>query len=263
MSDRKRSLFRRRVSDKTLRDDALALYLDALRLDRRDDLADELLEHVRDCPVCRREILRLDEALREEDFSALGPHPLLDQEAIQEEERRRRKRSWTIFGVVAAVVLAAAVYAYLLVDRKIEEERAKFEQEIMTDSISLALRDSLEAIAEREELRQREAERARQDPFRPNDALENLLTMEIAPPGLTIHSPEVGDTLVAPITFSWSFGTPEQRYVTVFSNAGVHDELEVKNDAAVMNETPPPGVYYWKLSSMEDLLYIGKFYVAP
>jgi hypothetical protein len=263
MSERKSSLFRRRRSDKPLRDDALALYLDALRLDRRDDLAEEVLEHVRDCPVCRREILRLDEALRTKDLSTLGPHPLLDQEAIQEEERRRRKRSWTIFGVATAVVLAVAVYAYILVDRKIDEKRAEFEQEIMTDSISLALQDSLAAIAEREQLRQREAERARQDPFRPNDALENLLTMEIAPPGLTIHSPEVGDTLVAPIRFAWSFATPEDRYVTVFSNSGVYDELEVKDDAAVMNETPPPGVYYWKLSSMEDLLFIGKFYVAP
>ena len=66
-------------SDRHLTDDAVYLYVDALKIEKLSGLPDVVLDHVQECLQCKHSIQEVYNLVSEQDYSPLGPHPYLDQ----------------------------------------------------------------------------------------------------------------------------------------------------------------------------------------
>ncbi len=88
--------------DSHLTEEAVALYVDALKLDRLRMLPQSMLEHVETCETCKEEITGLFSLLAEEDYSKVTLHPFLVEAG--------NKTQWSIstFLRIAAIVVAVA-----------------------------------------------------------------------------------------------------------------------------------------------------------
>jgi len=69
-------------SDGHLTDDAVYLYVDALKIEKLYGLQDEVLDHVQECLQCKHSIQGVYNLVSEQDYNPLEPHPYLDQKKI-------------------------------------------------------------------------------------------------------------------------------------------------------------------------------------
>lgn len=79
---------------------------------------------------------------------------------------------------------------------------------------------------------------------------------------ITILSPKIGENVKRNILFYWEIDIEGPIYLKILNNRG--DELfsyEPEKNQFRFNEKLPPGLYYWKLQSEDDLLFVGKFFV--
>ncbi len=80
---------------------------------------------------------------------------------------------------------------------------------------------------------------------------------------LNIISPQVGMiTNGEKVEFRWEYNNVERLQLTVLNNRQEIVVSTQSNDQRYMlTSTLPKGLYYWKLESATDLLYVGKFIV--
>lgn len=100
-----------------LNDSGVTLYIEALLLDRVEDLPKSIRKHAEECPVCQHEIADFYDFMKEEGMEIASPHPFLDKKSFRTTFRKAMHISSSL-GRVAAVVLLTVVscLGYLIVN---------------------------------------------------------------------------------------------------------------------------------------------------
>lgn len=253
-----------------LTDEGLSLYAEALKLDRLDQLPIEVLAHVEQCPECESQVGVIYSLIAEMDMDELGPHPSLEDKTETNSTAKSRFRDG---GRKLAILLLAgmAYYFYQASDgqpltENNEPSEANVEQKIEAgDSLQ-----QIESLEEPEFIPPPANNATDTEPqpiagnFTPSDNLESLIGEIVRSDNLEIISPNENIS-VRPgeqINFSWSTSLEEALFLIIVDNEENEiQEIEIDSSNYTYIVNQEPGLYYWKLESEEDLLYVGKFKV--
>jgi len=92
--------------------------------------------------------------------------------------------------------------------------------------------------------------------------LEGMLSDISRSESITVLSPEMGEVVQDNPLFEWEGREDETVYLIILDNLG-NELFRFKSDKNqfTLSEKLDTGLYYWKLESEEDLLFLGKFLV--
>ena len=238
-----------------LTEDGIALYVDALKLRRTQELPGAVCDHVGNCQLCRKEITGLFSLLAEEDYSAMGPHPFLDRK----QERKQENTRW-MYRVAALVVagLGISVIAYIIF----------FDKENVTPVTSHVRSDRMESVdttaqkTSENTVTGQDAGRMYAHSFAELPELEGLVAEEMRSSGIDGVSPAIGRYVNQPVTFDWKSGGDVPVILSVLTNKDslVH-RSRIDRLPHILQRSLSPGLYYWKLESGGELVFVGKFLV--
>lgn len=237
-----------------LHEEAIALYVDALRLQQVEQLPAELVEHVAGCFLCKEAVFTLCEVLPESHFENLGAHPFFDKpEAVKQDWIPRLLR-------LAAVFVVGAIAIYTLAQLR-EQQAPQLVREqshpLGADSVNVTTRDTT---------RLQTPAFASEELYAANFAtapdLESLLEDEIRAEDFEVLAPKNGSVFRGQIKFIWKGGEGSDLQLQVLSNREeiVFDATHVRSPF-LFSKKLTPGLYYWKLTTSEELLFVGKFLV--
>ncbi len=231
-----------------LNDDGVNLYVDALKLERRKDLPREVRAHVSDCPECKRKILDLCNALGDIPYAKDQEHPFFDQ------SRSDAGSTFVTYLRMAAGVFlllgVSAVAAYLWLRHPAATETASSLQSISADS-SGHVTPQVPAQSETY---------ARNYVESPN--LQGLVGRSFRSGDIKILAPAVGEVMHDSLAFGWDTQAPPPFVLRIVNNREDSVLTRSLGDSHfVLRQKLEPGLYYWKLESRDQLLYVGKFFV--
>ncbi len=251
-------------SDGHLTDNAAALYVDGMILDKMNDLPDAIVDHVDDCLGCKQTVLELHAVASQQDYTRQGSHPYFDQA-----RRASIPRRW-YYAAASILFLVGLMYLYFRgerdpayemadnppVERPVErpytppktEEALKVEDPGTRD---LASKAPLEQDPDNKLLA-----------YEPSVVLDELVHLNVRSFAADVISPANNDTLLLPVRFEWAIDLEEKIFLKIMNN--MEEERfsgEADNNRFEFREQLAPGLYYWKLETEDDLLYVGRFYV--
>jgi hypothetical protein len=231
-----------------LNEEGVALYVDALRLERTERLAEHIREHVAGCQECRMEVTGLYSVLREEplphDHTTLG----------------RESRHWSIpasaYRIAAAIVAVAGIGAlvYFLAPWSGEPQQAP--------PVTVAVPQAPDSAGTLETTAPERGEgRAIAADFRPDEELEGLVGSETRGEAFDVSSPGERSPREA-VTFAWVTSEQGPWSIVLLNNRGnVLRKAEVRSIPFVLKGPFKPGLYYWKVIRNDELSHVGKFRV--
>jgi hypothetical protein len=240
-----------------LQDEQIALYVDALKLKRTNQLPANLRAHVAQCQLCRKNITELFSLLIDEDYSNAGPHPFFDEVEL--------KRSWLprefvrlAAAIVALVGIAVVVY-YVGVVRKSGEAPPSIAGGTQTSA------DTLVAAEGHSPQVSQPSGQPLASRFEPWPPLEDIVNTEFRSGNLVAVVPKNDETFSAEgqkIEFDWKGYSATDVTLTILDNraASVYT-AQVTALPFVAGTTLPAGLYYWKIQNSAELMHVGKFRV--
>ncbi len=258
-----------------LTDEALALYAEALKFQEVDQLPEVLRGHLESCPQCQEQAMALYALIADQDYSGLGPHPTFGRGA------GRTTASILKMWFRPLLLLLMALLAFFLFLQQQQEKRQSGEKE--TPAITPAVEtDSLDIEAPlsppqaKEETGDRKPEIKNQKSkiedqkstmaiaanFTPSETLDPLVGAVTRSGGLSDIRPPAGAELEIgeAVVFSWRASSEEPLTLRLLNNR--EEEIFSRSVSAGRLDSPvelEPGLYYWKLETADDLLYVGKF----
>jgi hypothetical protein len=245
-------------ADGHLNDGGVSFYVDALKLGSENQLPEAILVHVESCLQCKEGIVQLADALKDQSFNRMGPHPRLSTERGAAGTAVRYMR--IAAGFVLLIGIAYFMYFISSADRESITETGPVDDadermegvDPRDDSVSPAPPESpIVPPGDRYAAN-----------FEPSLVYESLADIQYRSYGIQIHSPLIGEEVSDVIYFTGDVYYVGSVYLTILTNReeevytaemdGIDHRYRVDLD---------PGLYYWKLESDDDLLYAGKFIV--
>ncbi len=231
-----------------LDEEGVALYVDALRLERTERLPEALLAHVAGCQECRKNVTGLFSLLAKEPLEA--SHPTLGS---TEKARRIPPAAYRIAAmVVAAIGIATVVYFYTRKETPVQESpQVATAVPGGTDSMSAPSAAQPEHAAQKDIAAN----------FKPYEELEGLVGSELRGESFEVNSPgELSDRQA--VKFSWKTAGSGPWKIVVLNNRGdIVKEAEIRSASFVLEGPFKPGLYYWKVIQNDELAHVGKFRV--
>ena len=238
-----------------LTEEAIALYVDSLKLNRTNQLPKVILEHVADCKECKKEVTELFSVVEDQKYDIAEPHPYFDRTPAG----KQSKFSFTYrFAAVLAISAGLGLLFYYL--RSVHEEKQA--PPIRTGEQAMSREDTAKAppgdiVKEKETGKDQYAAN-----FTGSPNLEDLVNNEFRSGAIEVLSPSNGAVVRQEILFEWKSDTKAPFFVKVLTNT---EELRftatVSHQRYLFKEKLTPGLYYWKLETKDELLYVGKFLV--
>lgn len=233
-----------------LREEGVAVYVDALRSGDLSSVPDNVRSHVEDCLACKKQVTGVFSFLSRQDASS----------SLAGKAATRRKAdtsdSGKTFYRIAAVITAligVGVIGYLLTSGYFSRPAMTAKTEPPAVHADSALKPDSTRSPEAHQFA---------DAFRSSSELDELVGNELRSESVVVISPKNGIEVGARITFSWKEGGTNERNLSILNNKGeVVAKYRVKGESYVCKNTLPPGLYYWKLDDGSSLLYVGKFFV--
>jgi hypothetical protein len=237
--------------DTHLSEESLALYVDALKLNKVYLLPGVILGHVSDCEKCKSEIVEILSFVDHGSYSEVEPHPFLGKMA------KPTSAKFSLFYRIAAVFfigISISILFYLF-------RSTKDNGSALTDSaISVAHQESKKGTLKRDELANQQNIFA--DNFFESPNLENLVNSVSRSESPIVVSPKNNAVESQNIIFEWKLQEAGWVSVTLLSNKeDVLRNIRLKHSKFFFSEKLNPGLYYWKLEREGELLYVGKFFV--
>jgi len=139
----------------------------------------------------------------------------------------------------------------------LKQEEAKAPQQVQTPEKKESLPTGKKKPSIGEKLKQLYAEN-----FKPLPAMEGMLAYNARSASVKIISPQNGQNFQKEVFFQWENQENKPFYLKIYSNRGVElFSSRVDTTQFVLTKKIDPGLYYWKLESDDELLYLGKFFV--
>ncbi|MEM1319357.1 MAG: hypothetical protein AAGG75_03825 [Bacteroidota bacterium] len=261
--------------DGHLNDQGIALYVDALRKNRVEQLPDEVVDHIENCLLCHQKAIDLYAIMEASGYSEADRHPSLEPQPAR---RIALRPYWLPAAVAAAVLLVLSVIFLTQKDLApaagpvIAQEDSPQNPRPPANPPASDSSQQEQPPAPKELVPPRKTTPSPQAPqliaanFAVNDELESMVGEVYRDEGFEALSPAVGEDFAPgqPINFAWKEKTSERLYLYILNNQEkeMHKVILISNRFQL--DLPlDPGLYYWKLESEEDLLYIGKFNIRP
>jgi hypothetical protein len=246
------SLFR---ADSHLTDEAVALYVDALKLDRLRMLPQSMLEHVEKCETCKQEVTGLFSLLAEEDYSQLTPHPFLEETG-----NTKQRQIFTILRIAAIIVAVIGIGAIVV---------ALFlrgnDKEIVTPVVTQRAQEdtsSSHGVAKVDKKKGEVAQSLIAARFVESPELEDLMRSSVRSAETEVQSPANGSTVHPGSILRWTTSAQPPFDLTILDNRGYAvKSFRLRSNAFDMKDSLQAGLYYWKLVAEGNLLHVGKFAV--
>lgn len=251
-------------SDGHLTEEAVYLYTDALKLETTESLPAEVLDHVQECHECKHAIRETFDLVREQDYEALRPHPYFDQKKTDTNITYS-----TITRIAAAVVLVIglAFLAYFFLP---ETDKPVAIEDRIEDPMTITPEEFVPVPPDITEP-ERELTVPREVPepaelfaanFEPSPFYENLAGQPLRSHMIRIETPEPGEEITDDIYFSWETRSPMPLHLQLIDNTGnVIWRTTTEAQSVPFDADLDPGIYYWRLDTDDELLYVGKFIV--
>jgi hypothetical protein len=236
-----------------LNDEAIALYVDAIRLNKVYHLPTAVLRHVADCKECKAEIVENTTLTQNEKFQDAEPHPYFNQKIARSE----KKFSYA-YRIAAVVIVGISIGFLFYYFRSIREEQAVLRGPV---SIPEYLQKGYQGHVPSESANvQQKALLA--DNFAVSADLENLVTTQSRSASIQVISPPNDAVSRQSILFQWKTDGNDPLILKILSNKEKKiQSISVRESRYVFTQKIPPGLYYWKLESKGELLHVGKFFV--
>lgn len=275
------SLFKK---DGHLSDEGLSLYVDALKLDKTQRLPKRVREHLDGCDDCKQTSTELYGIVGELDYSKKGAHPRLDQKAKEGGAKRRS----LIFGLAIAASLALLAfffYGQFKGEGPSAPSIANEDQPPQTPAVKNnppIAPETPEKIVENKPKQNTAPSTTPAAPSTPsvtnqqpqqlaanmvpNEELDAMVATVYRSGDFYVMTPrvDIGIKKGLKVRFNWSGFQQIYLTIRVFNNEG--EELHKggsDDNYAEWDPTVPPGLYYWKLESPDDLLHVGRFRIVP
>jgi hypothetical protein len=210
-------------------------------------------DHVAGCHECKKEITGLFALLDDVDYSDVRSHPLFE---ITHGSGSRLPQLMKIAAVIAGVASLAALTYYLGPFREGQTSGQKPEvgSGWSVDSVQKG-QDSPAGFqkATSEELAAN---------FAVDPELEDMVNGRSRSAAFRVISPRNGSVLGPDAVFSWKGMGRESRTLSIMNNRGNTGLTESGSHSRyILRQRLSPGLYYWKIESESELLYVGKFLV--
>ena len=230
-----------------LNEEGVALYVDALKLERTNRLPEAIRAHVAGCQECRVNVTGLFSLLAEEPLT--GSHPTLEKPA----------RVWVIppaaYRIAAVIVTAIGIVAVFQFfgkpDRPVQQ----------SPQVATAPRAPESTITHAATPPERVERGEIAANFKPNAELEGLVGSELRGETFEVTSPgELSDRRA--ITFVWKSAESGPWKIVILDNrGGIVREADVRAVPFALNGPFKPGLYYWKVIQNDELAHVGRFRV--
>jgi hypothetical protein len=236
-----------------LNDDGVALYVDALKLNTLEQLPPAVRDHVADCHECKKNVTELFALLDDVDYSDVRSHPLF---RLTHRSVWRLPLLMKIAAVVAGVASLATLTYYIGPFRQVQTSKLASQGELdwRVDSVQKGQdTGSIFQMATREEFAAN---------FKVDPELENLVNRQPRSEALSVMSPTNGSVLGPGALFSWNEEGRRPLALSIMNNNG--DTVLTENcphSQFVLKRRLSAGLYYWRIESESELLYVGKFFV--
>ncbi len=236
-----------------LSDEAIALYVDALRFNKIYQLPSVILSHVADCRECKMEIVEIFSLPEGPEIGGTEPHPFLDEKTSE-----REKEFSIAFRIAAVLVIGISIglvsyYLTMLVDEHTLLRGSTVAREYLNQGKQgIVPSDSLNVSKQG----------FFADNFTVSPDLENLVNAHLRSFSIRVLSPLNGENFTKRILFQWKADVDDRLTLKILSNKEkILQTISVRGSRYVFSRKIPPGLYYWKLESKDELLYLGKFLV--
>lgn len=236
-----------------LTDEAIGLYVDALRFDKVYHLPSVILSHVVDCRECKMEIIEIFSLLQNSDFGSTEAHPFLNgKTAVGEKEFSIAFRVAAVIIIGISVGLVAYYFRMLLEEHTLYRGSIGTTEYVERGTQDIVPSDSL--VVKNQELFA--------DNFAVSPNLENLVNAHSRSLSIQVLSPLNGENFRKRVLFQWKADADGWLTLKVLSNKErtLHT-ISVRGSRYVFSQKFPAGLYYWKLENKDELLYLGKFLV--
>jgi len=272
-------------------DEAAALLVEALRCKKMTDVPEEVLNHVETCMECKDKIIDVVTFLENPD--SITAADLTKAKVTRQERETLTHRRWYL-GKIAAVFTAFAlllgVYFFIMKDpffltRLSQSDEKSFQREGTqhgtTDSTEIKSRAEKERISPdvKEQKRTNGTNGTNgtthvhkkngslpNSRYRLNPNLENMIGSQLRSALFEVSAPENNSVFTVPfgrILFSW-----KKKFLTPHTLKIVNNRNKVLYTSAIQGNSfeftghLDPGLYYWKIESKNELLYVGKFFIG-
>ncbi len=232
-----------------LDEEGVALYVDALRLERTERLPEAVRAHVAGCQECRANVTGLYSLLADEPIE--NSHPTLGS---QPGEPHRLQAIYRIAAVAfAAIGVAALVYFLGRQEKPVHES---------PESVSVVPRGTDSTLDSGLAHARRAVPQDIAGNFKPYEELEGLVGSELRGESFNVTSPGERLTNGGAVTFDWNTSERGPWNLVVLDNRGnTVRQTEVQSTPFVLEGPFRPGLYYWKVIRDDELAYVGKFRV--
>jgi hypothetical protein len=260
-----------------LQEEALALYVDALLQKRAPQLPVELIDHVENCPQCQAQILETHMYLK----NPLAPPAPAQIKSILSPKKRGLVTWLPLASRVAAtlfvVSLLAAVYfsfsgndspfspVYPVIKSFADQNKTiQAKQSQNPSPPNQAKNDTGHKQKEPASVKSRENLSRKANAFAINHNLEFMVGSRSRSFIVEVHSPVNNTSFKEGIMFSWrEFGHEPLSLVILNNRNQTVFKSPISDGHFQFSDKLPPGCYYWKLESANELYYVGKFFIEP
>lgn len=232
-----------------LDEEGVALYVDALRLERTERLPEALREHVAGCQECRVDVTGLYSLLADQPIEA--SHPTLG----------KKSSAWRIpaaaYRIAAVIVAAIGILTVLYLLEKPAGPAQKSPEVASGTPRQTDTTTATEPVQAKHATQQDIAAN-----YSPYEELEGLIGSELRGESFQVISPGERLTDRRAVVFSWQTTGNGPWTVVLLDNRGrVVKERETRSTPLVLEGPFRPGLYYWKVIRDDELAHVGKFRV--
>lgn len=261
-----------------LSDEAAALMVEALLHPEITHVPETVLTHVQACRECKSKIMEVVTFLKNPDSAGELKQKLL--------KKAKYRRDWHFYrGKIAAVfvVFVLLASAYFLIykhpsfisrfltgptahqqEQKVRTETTAPTTDIIINEKKAANHQGTKEINEiKANVGRRKNGRSPASHYRVNPNLENMIGSRVRSGLFEVLGPENGSVIKEPIHFSWKKTLKNPYTLKIVNNKNqVLYMYPVQGVSFDFNETLSSGLYYWKLESQNELIYVGKFFIG-
>lgn len=242
--------------DRHLTHEAIALYVDALKLDRVDKLPDSIRNHVAECQRCKQEVIELESLVDDRVYRNLDSHPTFGP--VQ------AKRGFPLVYRIAATILivigiGSAAYLLGLFEGNQTVKPSTASRQIAPPAVRS---DSSKASISPEVNKSVERKADLAANFTPSPNLEGVVGSALRAEEVNVVSPSISAVVHGNVVFRWETGVKPPFTLKVLNNREVEEaRVSLNAHRYVLRKHLNDGLYYWKLEAGGELLYVGKFLV--
>ncbi len=235
-----------------LSEEELAIYVDALKLNKVDSLPDAVLRHVSDCTECKSEIVEVS-SLIDEEYRRIDTRPYLTRKA------KLKVAEFSITYRIAAVLLIGiSLSVIFFLFRLMNPDRGGLN--VSPGSMQTVRPETGKGPATGKRGMGQQGILA--DNFSESPNLEDYVNSASRSASSIVLSPNNGAVVHRQIRFEWKPQGVGPVTVKILSNKEkVLKSVKLVGSKFLFTEKLKPGLYYWKLESKDELLYVGKILV--